>query len=367
MEINYNIVSLIDTLGLIQGVILGLLLIIINRKKDKSTLFLGLFILVYALNLLPAIVEDLNITTYYPQYNLLPFDFTWLLFPLFYIYVQQVSILSKNKLNYGVLIPGVLEFIIGIVVFFQDKDSKIEIEESLWYNLILLGGLIFSFFIGFRTLNFIKKHTKELKDQYTSTEYRELRWARRFVGFGLLFTFIAIVSGLFDTGFYFLITISIINVMLLYWISVRGILQQNVKTLIPIESNEKTVDKSDKNNGSLLNSESTTQLLQEIKKYIQDEKVYTVPDLTIIDIAEKIGAHPKRISGVINSQLNQNFNSYINSFRVEKAKELLRSDIANSLSVEGIGNEVGFQSKSTFYDAFRKYTGTTPSRFKNSE
>ncbi|WP_025666241.1 helix-turn-helix domain-containing protein [Aquimarina megaterium] len=367
MEINYNVVSLIDTLGLIQGVILGLLLIIINRKRDKSTLFLGLFIIVYALNLLPAILEDLNITTYYPRYNLLPFDFTWLMFPLFYIYVQQVSILSKNKLNYGVLIPGVLEFIIGIVVFFQDNDSKIIIEESLWYNLVLLGGVLFSFYIGFKTLNFIKKHTKELKDQYTSTEYRELRWARGFVGFGLLLTFIAIASEFFDTGFYLHLTLSTINVMLLYWISVRGILQQNVKTLIPIEDSEKTVDKNDKNNGSLINNESTIQLLQEIKKYIQDEKVYTIPDLTIIDIAEKIGAHPKRISGVINSQLNQNFNSYINSFRVKKAKELLRSDIANSLSVEGIGNEVGFQSKSTFYDAFRKYTGTTPSRFKNDE
>lgn len=367
MEINYNIVSLIDTLGLIQGVILGLLLIIINRKKDKSTLFLGLFIIVYALNLLPAILEDSNIIAYYPQYNLLPFDFTWLLFPLFYIYVQQVSILSKNKLNYGVLIPGIFELIIGIFVFFQDNDSKMIIEESLWYNLILLGGVIFSFYIGFKTLSFIKKHTKELKDQYTFTEYRELRWARVFVGFGLILTFTVIASEFFDTGFYFLITISTINVMLLYWISVRGILQQNVETLIPIESTKITVNKSDKNNESLIHSESTVRLLQEIKKYIQNEKVYTVPDLTIIDIAEKIGTHPKRISGVINSQLNQNFNTYINSFRVEKAKELLRSDIANNLSVEGIGNEVGFQSKSTFYDAFKKYTGTTPSRFKNSE
>lgn len=366
MEINYNIVSLVDTLGLIQGVILGLLLIIINRKRDKSTLFLGLFIIVYALNLLPAILEDLNIIEYYPQYNLLPFDFTWLLFPLFYMYVQQVSILSRNKLRYWILIPGVLELLIGIAIFFQDNETKMIIEESAWYNIMLLGGLVFSFFIGFKTLNFIKRHTKELKDQYTYTEYRELRWAGFFIGFGLIFTFTVLVLDSFDTGVYFNITVSTINVMLLYWISVKGILQQNVEALIPLSTNEIANIEGNKKNEITLQNESTVKLLDKIQRTILEENIYTIPDLTIIDIAEKIGTHPKRISGVINSQLNQNFNTYINSFRIEKAKELLRSDIANSLSVEGIGNEVGFQSKSTFYDAFKKYTGTTPSRFKNN-
>ncbi len=45
MEINYNLVSLVDILGLIQGVILGTLLIILNKRDERSTIFLGLFVL----------------------------------------------------------------------------------------------------------------------------------------------------------------------------------------------------------------------------------------------------------------------------------------------------------------------------------
>ncbi|MDY8135547.1 AraC family transcriptional regulator [Aquimarina sp. 2201CG5-10] len=366
MEINYNIVSLIDTLGLIQGVILGLLLIIINRKKDKSTLYLGLFIIAFALNLLPTILEDLKITEFYPKYDLLPLEFIWLLFPLFYIYVQQISILPENKLKYWVLVPALLVLIIDTIVFFQSVDTKKIIEESLWYNLKDVLGLIFSYYIGFKTLGFIKKHIQELKDQYTSTEFRELRWARFFVGFGLLFTFVTLVSGFFDTGFYFLLIVSTINVMLLYWISVRGILQQNVQTLVSVSKEENTDNRYNRKAKSSKTEEVSKKLLQQIEQYIISEKVYIQPDLTIIDISEKVDIHPKRISGIINSLCNKNFNSYINSFRIEKAKELLSNNLFDHLSIEGIGKEVGFNSKSTFYDAFKKHTDTTPSSFKNN-
>ena len=87
-------------------------------------------------------------------------------------------------------------------------------------------------------------------------------------------------------------------------------------------------------------------------------------ELTIVDIAEKLKVHPRRISVAINSIHQQNFNTYVNEFRIKKAELLLADENLNNLSIEGIGLEVGFHSKSSFYSAFKKVTGTTPSNYK---
>ncbi|WP_299884105.1 AraC family transcriptional regulator [uncultured Lacinutrix sp.] len=359
MEINYNIISLIDTLGLLQGLILGILLIVINRKKNKSTLFLGFFIIAYALDLLPVILDDLGVLDHYPEYILLPFKFTWLLYPLFYIYVQQVSIFSNHKKSYKTLIPGILILITGIIIFFQPLEVKKEIEDSLWYELLDVLGIFYSIGIGILTIKWIKKHIAELKNQYASVEYKVLQWARVFVFIGLIFTTTFIISAFFDDNYYFELIISIINVVLLYWVSMRGILQQNIALLFSSPENNTATEKQ------ISSSENSQKLLEKINDFIVNNSIFIKPDLTILDISEGINVHPKRISRVINANLNQNFNTYINSFRIEKAKRLLNSETVNNLSIEGIGKEVGFQSKSTFYDAFKKVTGTTPSRYKS--
>lgn len=89
-------------------------------------------------------------------------------------------------------------------------------------------------------------------------------------------------------------------------------------------------------------------------------------ELTIVDVAKDLRIHTKQISTAINKVHHQNFNSYVNQFRIEKAIKLLREQDTN-LSIEGIGYEVGFHSKSAFYAAFKKVTGTTPTKFKEKK
>jgi AraC-like DNA-binding protein len=107
--------------------------------------------------------------------------------------------------------------------------------------------------------------------------------------------------------------------------------------------------------------------LEEIMLKINDHMTrfesFTNMDLTIADLANDLKLHPKPVSTAINSRSQQNFNSYVNQFRIEKAKSLLAKEKMENLSIEGIGKEVGFHSKSAFYAAFRKETGTTPTKF----
>jgi AraC-like DNA-binding protein len=60
----------------------------------------------------------------------------------------------------------------------------------------------------------------------------------------------------------------------------------------------------------------------------------------------------------------KNFFNYINDLRIAKAKKMLNGDQHDKLSIEGIAKVVGFQSKSSFYTAFKKTTGITPTEYK---
>jgi YesN/AraC family two-component response regulator len=164
---------------------------------------------------------------------------------------------------------------------------------------------------------------------------------------------------------FFPLLLTVINVGLLYWISIRGLRQQNIPTLIELPDNN--VLNTESNILISSNKEVDTDLFKKIENYILLEKIYIQPNLTIIDISKDINEHPKKISATINLGAEKNFKSYINSFRVAEAKKLLKQKESNYLSIEGIGIEVGFQSKSVFYEAFKKDTGTTPYMFKNQK
>ncbi|MBT3209031.1 MAG: helix-turn-helix transcriptional regulator [Bacteroidetes bacterium] len=367
MQINYNITAIVDIFGLFQGLILGSLLLIINRRKVKSTTFLGLFILTYSLNFVSDIFQELNIVEQYPNLIMLPFELVWLEFPLFYIYVQKVSIFSNKKTSYWVLYPGIASIVINIILFLQPIQDKVIIEDSLVYLLYELIGFVFSLYIGFLCIKWINKHIKEVKNQFAAIEFKELRWSRLFVIIGLVYVILGLfVFFIIGNEYIITMTSSIINVALLYWVSLRGILQMNVLTLIP--NSKEQIIKKDAHKIEIQNAEKPTvitkELLQKIENYVKKEEAFKQSDLTIMDVAKNVKEHPKRISTVINSLLNQNFNSYVNNFRIEKAKELLNSEHHN-FSIDGIGKEVGFNSKSTFYGAFKKNTRMTPSRYKN--
>jgi YesN/AraC family two-component response regulator len=69
------------------------------------------------------------------------------------------------------------------------------------------------------------------------------------------------------------------------------------------------------------------------------------------------------LSQVINEKTGFNFNDYINTFRVEEAKNILTSPEYQKLTIEAIAEKAGFNSKSPFYTAFKKHAGMTPKEF----
>jgi AraC-like DNA-binding protein len=103
-------------------------------------------------------------------------------------------------------------------------------------------------------------------------------------------------------------------------------------------------------------------LAQRIEDYLMHSDIYTNPDLTISILAKEMRISTEKISAAINKEMKKNFFDLINEKRVEKAKILLSSKI-NQMTIEAISYEAGFNSRASFYRAFKKCTSLTPSEY----
>ncbi|WP_442265804.1 helix-turn-helix domain-containing protein [Tenacibaculum sp. ZS6-P6] len=256
-------------------------------------------------------------------------------------------------------------FVIDLLIYFNVSEEleKFRFSESFGF-IHHIGGHIYTVFIYFLTHVFLKKHTIEINNQYTSTIGKELYWAKSFMLVGVFFTLIIHFTSKFN-NYYLDLTEAIINVGLLYWICIHGIRQQTVKNLV--QESDFITEKRSKSKNEVEINETDKVLFNHIEQMIISKNIYKNPDLTIIDIANLTNKHPKKISTVINEVSNKNFKTFINGFRINEAKDILKNVNSNDYSIEGISLEVGFKSKSAFYDAFRKETGTTPTKFKNQQ
>jgi len=115
---------------------------------------------------------------------------------------------------------------------------------------------------------------------------------------------------------------------------------------------------------SLLKGLDVDRLMLGIEKLMTEQKIYRNDEINLADTAAVLNVTHHQLSQLLNERLNMNFNTYINSYRIEEAKTLL---IANpDRTVLTIAYEVGFNSKSSFYESFTKITGVTPVEYRKT-
>ena len=102
---------------------------------------------------------------------------------------------------------------------------------------------------------------------------------------------------------------------------------------------------------------------QIIVNYIKTEKPYLYPEFDIEDIAEKLDIPKHHIIYCFTMILQKKFTAYRSMVRVEHAIELLKAGTADAFSIDGIGAQSGFSSRSGFYATFKAETGMTPSQY----
>ena len=93
-------------------------------------------------------------------------------------------------------------------------------------------------------------------------------------------------------------------------------------------------------------------------------KYFIKSTASLSDLSRNIGESSHHVSQVINEKLGLSFFEYLAKHRVEEAKNILQTELGKKLTIEEIAERVGYNSKSAFNTAFKKFTSQTPSEFR---
>ena len=111
-----------------------------------------------------------------------------------------------------------------------------------------------------------------------------------------------------------------------------------------------------------LSAEKRSEYAQRVETYMKQQP-FLRKGYSIKDLALETAIPPHHLSALINQTYGTNFNDFINRYRVEYVKEMLKQPEWRHLTLEGIALEAGFTNRTTFFRAFTKLTGTSPSKF----
>lgn len=110
-------------------------------------------------------------------------------------------------------------------------------------------------------------------------------------------------------------------------------------------------------------------LCNSIEEVMFQTDVITSPDFSLKVLTEKVKSNTKYVSWVINEKFGMNFKQLLNRYRIEEAARRLRDTDGKyaNYTIEAIAHSVGFNSQSSFIEAFKTIKKVTPSQFKASQ
>lgn len=114
---------------------------------------------------------------------------------------------------------------------------------------------------------------------------------------------------------------------------------------------------------SALDKDRSAQIAIKIEEAMVASKLYLNSDLTLGDLAQAVGVMPNYVSQTLNETMGETFFDYINRKRIETAQVLL---LESDRTAHDIAYDVGFNARSSFYKAFRRVTGVTPSQYRQA-
>lgn len=235
----------------------------------------------------------------------------------------------------------------------------------LWLRLIVGGHFILRFIYSFvRILNMHASHKKRIASRFSYHEQVSLSWvpyllsAYTFYGAWTIFdllisgpvTYIVVISNMFFAVFYL-------------FFNFIGVYQQDVYSKQDIS--ELHADERHAGKPVVISSKLRNGLKEELKKLMSERKIYLDPDLRLDGMARLLNTNRTYVSFIIKEDFGESFIGFVNHCRVKAACELM-SDPTRDLVVTQIAEQVGFKSFSSFNLFFKRYTGTTPAKYRAS-
>lgn len=347
-----------------------------KSTKNTGAFFLGLFLFVFA---------GTSIQWYFhsilPPFSLMALTFSYAILPIYYLYTKCVVGQYQHKLLWHLFPAGIeLLFNIGLSVFPSYAQQIYQPQADIYtITFLIIIPPIYNLIYCILVYINIKQSQHHLLSFITSFEAKRLRWIQvtaAILGADFILELLSSLGMLMSNlDMYLYILEALVTLFIIYWVSIFGLKQNQIipvqSSLIPVNNNSEkfnTLNKEEELNiqqpTSSENHEKNDSELQRVIQFFTDTKIYTNKEVSLFMVADLLQIHYKDLSKLINKGNQTNFNQFVNKFRIEEAKKLLLDESKQHLNLNGIAQEVGFNSRSTFFAAFKSIEGITPNEFK---
>lgn len=374
-----QMVNIVIWAAIVQGYLLGILFLSSKEYNSWSNKLLGFFLLSLLFELTATMLPIDNILGY-EIWNYFSLPDTKILFSVLFVHyvLQKLSRVPAYRrflrVNYIIAFAVMFITVVNMMLFIIKGKS---IYEYLTFNqveYIHMAQQTYAFFIGAAmiplTIREVKRYKEIALNTYSDMDLLSLDWLWRFVlllipavllwGAELTRIYVGYYTGDFtEWNFveinYFALTIFIYVIS--YQAFSRNDLFEGGK-----EPNQETISSSspEKGLGHIIDLE------EPLNMAMKEDKIFLKKDLTIFDVAKHVGSSTKKVSSCINTCFGSNFSEWVNKYRVEEAKIRIDQSENNYLTIEAIGQDSGFKSRSAMYSAFKKFTGDSPAKLRST-
>lgn len=330
-----------SALGAFNGFLLSLYFAINAKKKSFTNYFLSLLLLVLSIRIIKSVFFYFtpHISNIFIQIGL---SACIMIGPLLYLYLNSYS---DKKANWKIHVIPYLVLMTALGIFYPYVE-----HQAIWSRWIVCGIYFQWFMYIILSFKYMLPIIQKLKKK---ENLKNLDVWFLSIYLGVLFIWLAY-------------TIAAYTSYIVGALSFTFVLYLIVLLLIFRNSNESTAffeEKEKYKNREI--DKKTLQLIEQKFSLILDKELFLNPNFTLEDAAKELKITKHILSQYVNEILGKSFSSLIKEYRVEKAKQLLETE--TNYTIESLGYDSGFNSKSTFFTAFKKITGSTPAEYQRSQ
>lgn len=383
-----NLLYLLCGLGILQGILLAGLIYFHKRSDKTVTTYLALYILsTSAIMMLPMLIQ---LTGWQKSYYAMPLPL--LGGPLLYLYIRSF----KESITWRKAIPHFILFFVFFLLAYINLNAAsgkypdaatipaevINKPFTIALGILRTAQQVFYYFLARKTL---KTYQRSIKQVYSETSRIDLNWARFLLNGYLILLLAGVMAFQLVMRYpqhvnFILLSLMCLGTPYIYLATYKGVTQPTIWQVQP-EKTKEIVEKElsevagtvSKNGNDEIKApakpapeENKLSVLAEgIMKLIKTEKIYQEPELTLQQLATKLNSPAYLVSQAINDELKKSFYDLVNGYRVEEAKRLLLHPDNRNYTILSVGFEAGFNSKTTFNTVFKKFTGNTPTEFRD--
>lgn len=295
--------------------------------------------------------------------------------PLFWVYIRVLTSEKKpifdisNCMHFA--LPLVIALLLATILLKFDLVSNAQAQQHTKERFIatlnsVLNLVILTQLLGYACLVIrrLVNYQKRLKDVFANLEQlMDLSWFRWVLAIILFTLALEVISQLLDISVDVphgvLIWNSLLRAAIVWSLAIWG-LQQTPDLMIELEQIHKQQN-SKKYEKSALSSEQLFKVAEKIRKALEQGLLYRDPQLSLRTLAKHINVLPNYASQALNTEIKESFFDYVNRLRIQDAMSQLKT---SEETVLAISSSVGFNSRSSFYNAFKKISGTTPTAYR---